>query len=105
MEVQTPYFNYSYSVNATDRGVNLIYNYEALQDHVTTQQLPDYLRNYDRINSALGYSLTNDVSAGGSSGSSRRHGGILEGLSDRVKLSIVLIAIGILATIYVKYRR
>jgi hypothetical protein len=106
MEIKSPCFNYSYSVNATERGVNLIYSYEALQDHVTAPQLTEYLRNYDRLNSVLGYSLTNNVDAGSSSGGGSNSGtrGILDGLSDKVKLAIALMSIGILATIYVKRR-
>ena len=105
--IETSSFKYSCSTSATERGVNLTYKYETLSDHIAAGEMPEYVKNYDRVSNDLDYVLTNDVNGRSSSdsGSSSRRKGILDSLSDQMKLTIVLITIGILATVYVKRRR
>lgn len=104
--IRTPSFSYACTGSHTDRAVNLIYSYESLKDHVPAAEIPDYVRNIDKAEDDLGYMLSNDVNARSNSNSSRSRGrgGVWDNFSDKAKLSIALVLIGILATVYVRRR-
>jgi len=104
--IHTASFSYACTGSHTDRAVNLVYSYETLKDHVPVAEVSDYVKNIDKAEDDLGYMLSNDVNARSNSNRSRSRGrgGMLDNFSDKVKVSIIILIIGMLATVYVKRR-
>ncbi|MES1249793.1 MAG: hypothetical protein ABUL46_03870, partial [Chitinophaga rupis] len=57
-ELKSPGFLFHSSVDASDRTVNLKYEYRALKDHITTEEAATWLSDYDKLKDDLGYELT-----------------------------------------------
>ncbi|HTI10789.1 MAG TPA: DUF3857 domain-containing protein [Puia sp.] len=57
-DLRSPGFIFHSSVDATDRTVNLRYEYRALKDHITADEASTYLSDYDKLKDDLGYELT-----------------------------------------------
>ncbi|MBN9384372.1 MAG: DUF3857 domain-containing transglutaminase family protein [Chitinophagaceae bacterium] len=91
-EIRSPAFVYTSTVNATERVVNIVYNYETLKDHVSVPEAAAYLDDYERMKDDLGYVLT--YNTGGRSPSGGGSQGL--GLSDRTKIWVCLILIGVI---------
>jgi transglutaminase-like putative cysteine protease len=100
--IRSPAFSYTSTISATDRVVNIVYDYETLKDHVTPAEAADYFDDYEKLRGDLGYVLTygkrDSAPRGGGDGSKG-----LGGLSDRTKLWLCLILIGVI--IYFVRRR
>jgi hypothetical protein len=60
-EVKSKFFTYSCTSSSTQRTVNHVYTYEALQDHVLPRDMASYIEDYDRVENGMGYELTNNV--------------------------------------------
>jgi hypothetical protein len=60
-EVKSKFFSYSCTSSSTQRTVSHVYNYEALQDHVSPQDLSSYMEDCDKVENGMGYELTNNV--------------------------------------------
>ena len=93
-EVRTPSFTYNYSASSTQRTVNLVYVYQALKDHVSSEDMASYLEGYDKVKADIGYSLTSNVKGRTSSGAPDGKG--LD-LSNKAKVWICLILLGVIA--------
>ncbi|MES1249725.1 MAG: hypothetical protein ABUL46_03530, partial [Chitinophaga rupis] len=63
-EIRCPSFVYTSTIDATDRVVNIVYDYETLKDNVPVPEAATYLDDYERMKDDLGYVLT--YNAGGS---------------------------------------
>ena len=71
-EIRSPYFVFNQTINATDRMVNIKYEYQALKDHISIPEASDYLSDYDKLKDDLAYELTEGSSLSSSSSSSDR---------------------------------
>jgi hypothetical protein len=60
-EIRCPSFAYTSTINATDRVVNIVYDYETLKDHVSVPEAATYLDDYEKMKDDLGYVLTYDA--------------------------------------------
>ena len=68
-EIRSPSFLFMASTSATDRQVNIKYEYKALKDHVSVGDAADFLKDHDKLKGELGYELTEGSSISSSSSS------------------------------------
>jgi hypothetical protein len=57
-EIRSPAFIFNETINATDRMINIKYEYRALKDHVSANEAPTFLSDYEKLKDDLGYELT-----------------------------------------------
>ncbi|HWK07546.1 MAG TPA: DUF3857 domain-containing protein [Puia sp.] len=70
-EIRSPYFLFLSSTSATDRQVNIKYEYQALKDHIAPGEASDFFTDYDKLKGDLGYVLTEGSSISPSSSSDK----------------------------------
>jgi transglutaminase-like putative cysteine protease len=57
-KIQCPSFILKYDFTTTKRQIRLQYEYETLKDHVSPDEIKDYLSSYQKVDDNVGYSLT-----------------------------------------------
>jgi len=103
-EIRSPYFVFNETIHATDRLVDIKYEYQALKDHIAVSEASAYLSDYDKLKNDLGYELTEGSSVSSSSSSSDQstHTTTTGGNSNLLK---ALLCLGLVAGITYMARR
>lgn len=57
-DIRSPGFLFHSTINATDRTVNIKYEYQALKDNITASESAAFFADYDKLKDDLGYELT-----------------------------------------------
>jgi hypothetical protein len=57
-DIRSSAFAYNSTISATDRTVNIKYEYTALKDHIAPQDAAAWISDYDKLKEDLGYELT-----------------------------------------------
>ncbi|HEX9513993.1 MAG TPA: DUF3857 domain-containing transglutaminase family protein [Puia sp.] len=90
-EIRSPSFLFMSSTTATDRQVNIKYEYQALKDHIAVGEATAFFSDYDKLKGDLGYELTEGSSISPSSSSDKySHTGNKWGDNNLVKALLCL---------------